>query len=111
MSETNETRTKTAGQIAFEAYNASKGGLTYDGKPIPPWSEVPDASGVKQAWEAAAIEIENALLVSLDHQPGTLIDRARNAVNAFVPKSREQSLTLTKLDEAAMWLAAAREAS
>lgn len=40
------------GQIAFEAYNESKGGVTYDGKPIPPWSDVGDA--VRAGWEAAA---------------------------------------------------------
>jgi hypothetical protein len=43
---------KTLGQIAFEAYNESKGGLTYDGKPIPPWSEVGDA--VRLGWNVAA---------------------------------------------------------
>ncbi len=97
---------KTPGQIAFEAYNDSKGGLTYDGKPIPPWHELSgDRAAVHRAWEAAAIAIANDLLVKLDHQPGALVSRARNAVNASVPKGREQALTLTKLDEAAMWLA------
>ena len=42
----------TLGQIAFEAYNEKKGGKTYDGKPIPPWSEVGDE--VRGAWEFAA---------------------------------------------------------
>ena len=97
---------KTPGQIAFEAYNESKGGLTYDGKPIPPWHELSgDRAAVHRAWEAAAIAIANDLLVKLDRRPGTLIERARNAVDAFVPRGREQALTLTKLDEAAMWLA------
>lgn len=45
---------RTPGQIAFEAYNQSKGGLTYDGKQIPAWDTLSDASGVKQAWEVAA---------------------------------------------------------
>lgn len=45
---------RTPGQIAFEAYNQSKGGLTYDGKPIPAWDTLSDESGVKQAWEVAA---------------------------------------------------------
>lgn len=46
---------KTPGQIAFEAYNESKGGLTYDGKPIPPWDELSgDKAAVHRAWEAAA---------------------------------------------------------
>jgi hypothetical protein len=43
---------KSLGQIAFEAYNEAKGGVTYDGKPIPPWEDVGDA--VRSAWEAAA---------------------------------------------------------
>lgn len=43
---------KSYGQIAFEAYNESKGGKTYDGKPIPPWGEVGDE--VRKAWDAAA---------------------------------------------------------
>jgi hypothetical protein len=38
--------------MAFEAYNASRGGVTYDGKPIPPWGEVGDE--VRAAWEASA---------------------------------------------------------
>ncbi len=47
---------KTPGQIAFEAYNESKGGLTYDGKPIPPWDTLTGDVGeaVKRAWEVAA---------------------------------------------------------
>jgi hypothetical protein len=50
------TTEKSPGQVAFEAYNASKGGLTYDGKPIPPWSSLSDAMGeaAKRGWEAAA---------------------------------------------------------
>jgi hypothetical protein len=50
-----EPITKTPGQIAFEAYNEKKGGLTYDGKPIPPWSDVGDA--VRAAWEASALAV------------------------------------------------------
>jgi len=47
---------KSPGQVAFEAYNTSKGGLTYDGKPIPPWSALEGETGeaVKRAWEDAA---------------------------------------------------------
>tara|TARA_Y100000310_G_scaffold127207_1_gene126250 strand:- start:865 stop:1392 length:528 start_codon:yes stop_codon:yes gene_type:complete len=43
---------KSAGQNAFEAYNESKGGKTWDGKPIPPWSEV--GGEVQAGWAAAA---------------------------------------------------------
>lgn len=48
----------TLGQIAFEAYNESKGGLTYDGKPIPPWHELSgDREAVHRAWEVAAAAV------------------------------------------------------
>ncbi len=41
-----------APRTAFEAYNADRGGLTWDGKPIPGWSAVGD--GVRAGWTAAA---------------------------------------------------------
>jgi len=50
---------KSPGQVAFEAYNESKGGLTWDGKPIPPWNEVGDP--VRDGWEASA----NAVIQNL----------------------------------------------
>ena len=48
---------KSDGQVAFEAYNESKGGLTYDGKPIPPWDTLSGnavGESVQRAWEPAA---------------------------------------------------------
>lgn len=45
------------GQIAFEAYNISRGGKTHDGKPTPPWTEL--GEGVRGGWEAAG-EAANA---------------------------------------------------
>lgn len=99
---------KTIGQVAFEAYNASKGGLTHDGKPIPPWSEVGDA--VRAGWEVAAA---SAVLAHEDgdgplHDDAALgraaIARARVAVALGYKSSRELSLVLTKLDEAELWL-------
>lgn len=47
------------GQIAFEAYGKSTGGLTWDKKPIPAWDELPDH--VRQAWMAAADAVHAAL--------------------------------------------------
>lgn len=38
-------------RIAFDAYNAQAGGLTWDGKPIPPFGEV--GEGVQANWRAA----------------------------------------------------------
>lgn len=43
---------RSAGQVAFEAYNEAKGGKTYDDKPIPPWDQVGEK--VQAGWEAAA---------------------------------------------------------
>lgn len=45
----------TPGQIAFEAYCASTGGKTFDGRPIPAWDELHgDRARIHAAWEAAA---------------------------------------------------------
>jgi hypothetical protein len=44
-----------AGQVAFEAYNNAKGGLTWDGKPIPPWSAV--GPEVQNGWRVAAAAV------------------------------------------------------
>lgn len=43
------------GQIAFEAYSKAMQGKTYDGKPIPHWSELSEA--VRDGWRAAAQSI------------------------------------------------------
>lgn len=41
-------------RVAFEAYGASTGGKTWDGKPIPPFDEVRARTPhVAAAWEAA----------------------------------------------------------
>lgn len=57
------------GRIAFEAYSADRGGLTYDGKPIHPWGELPNGDAIRHAWEAAAA----AVIASLAHHE-TLAD-------------------------------------
>lgn len=42
-------------RAAFEAYGASTGGLTWDGKPIPPFDVIrQNTPHVAAAWEAAA---------------------------------------------------------
>ncbi|MDB4996731.1 MAG: hypothetical protein JWM74_4163 [Myxococcaceae bacterium] len=43
---------KEIAQVAFEAYNASTGGKTYDGKAIPPWYAI--SPRIQDAWRAAA---------------------------------------------------------
>lgn len=57
-----ENRYMELGRIAFEAYNTAKGGKTFDGRPIPPWSEVMEKSpDVCDAWMAAASAVRAAL--------------------------------------------------
>ena len=55
---------KELAQIAFEAYGASTGGTTYDGKPIPPWEKVGDK--VQKAWRAAAEAVCNCCVPRAD---------------------------------------------
>lgn len=38
-------------RVGFEAYNKAAGGLNYEGKPIPPWDEVPQH--IRDKWEVA----------------------------------------------------------
>ncbi|MFF7485651.1 hypothetical protein [Streptomyces luteogriseus] len=46
------------GQRAYAAYAESTGGLTHDGKQMPPWEDLGDA--VQTAWNAAAYTVWNA---------------------------------------------------
>lgn len=42
-------------RIAFEAYNRSTGGKTWDGKDVPPYDVIAERTPhVARAWEAAA---------------------------------------------------------
>lgn len=51
---------RALGKIAFDAYSASKGGVTYDNKPIPPWGSVgPD---VQRGWILAARAVKAVVL-------------------------------------------------
>lgn len=43
---------KSYGQINFEAYAEAVGGKTFDDKPIPEWSALPEK--VREGWEAGA---------------------------------------------------------
>lgn len=43
------------GQIGYEAYAASTGGKTFDGRDMPRWDELPPR--IVAAWEAAASAI------------------------------------------------------
>lgn len=66
---------RSLGQIGFEAYNESTGGKTFDGRPIPPWSQVETASPhVVKAWSAAgeaiASEIRKRSISELLPVPG-----------------------------------------
>jgi hypothetical protein len=48
---------KSYGQIAFEAYNESRGGVNYQGLQTPPWPELTE--GIRVAWEKAAEAIRS----------------------------------------------------
>src|SRR5687767_13782865 len=49
---------KILGQLVFEAYSRSVGGLTFDGKPIPGWDDLHgDRAKAQAGWEAAADEV------------------------------------------------------
>lgn len=91
---------KTLGQIAFEAYNESKGGRTYDGKPIPGWDTLTNEVGlaVRKAWEAAAVAATSA-----DIARASVSDVLRLAHAKVAVPGREAALAHTKLDEAEMW--------
>jgi hypothetical protein len=46
------TYTRTAGEIAYEAYGVSTGHLNFQGGEMPAWKDLPEA--IRKAWEAAA---------------------------------------------------------
>lgn len=59
---------KSLSQIAFEAYTNEKGGIAYDGTPIPAWENL--SKEVKSGWRAAVqaviddLRIENYMDLS-----------------------------------------------
>ncbi len=64
----NPPRRKAAmGKIAFDAYTASVGGVTHDGKPIPGWLDLTDE--VRAGWSAAAIAVREDVLRPADVAP------------------------------------------
>lgn len=53
---------KSAGQIGYEAYKASTGGKTYDGRDMPTWEQVQaNTPHVAKAWEGAAKAIRASI--------------------------------------------------
>lgn len=92
---------KTLGQVAFESYNESRGGLTHDGKTTPSWDALGD--GVRAGWEAAALAVADRM-ARADTRDS--IGWALAALTREGHSSRELSLVRTKLEEAAMWLEA-----
>lgn len=43
------------GRIAFEAYNADRGGVNYQGLKTPDWPDLTE--GIRHAWEVAALAV------------------------------------------------------
>jgi hypothetical protein len=48
------------GRRAYDAYNDARGGVAYDGSPIPPWDQVNE--GIQQGWARGAQAIVNTLI-------------------------------------------------
>lgn len=46
---------KTLGELAFDAYNSSRGGVNHLGKQTPPWGLL--TPEIREAWEAAALAV------------------------------------------------------
>lgn len=70
------------GQVAFEAYRAEVGGLTFDGKPIPGWDELHgDRLKVQGGWEAAAqaIRQHTQMIAALDAAKGATVKDFRES--------------------------------
>ena len=49
----------TLGQIAFDAYNESRGGVNFQGNKTPDWPDLPE--GIRDAWEVAAEAVQRYL--------------------------------------------------
>ncbi len=53
---------KELARIAFDGYNKSTGGKTWDGKEVPPFEVIEERTPhVARAWEAAVEEVLRAL--------------------------------------------------
>ena len=60
----------SAGQIGYDAYKASTGGKTYDGRDMPSWEQVKERTPhVAKAWEDAARAIRASIAASAS-EPG-----------------------------------------
>lgn len=60
---------ETLGNIAFQAYCASVGNVTHDGKPIPKWDNL--TTEVRTAWEVSA----DAVGIAFDSRYRELVKR------------------------------------
>lgn len=68
-------------RAAFDSYNESVGGLTWDGKPIPPWSSL--TPKIRRAWCASVI---GAIAEVNSEMPGS--------DSRFIVRQRELILSL-----------------
>lgn len=67
---------KTYGRIGYEAYAASTGGKTFDGRDMPTWEQILERTPhVAKAWDAAGMAIAHAhardFAASCDALPST----------------------------------------
>lgn len=82
------------GQIGYEAYAASTGGKTYDGRDMPTWEQVQERTPhVAKAWSdaASAIFVQHSLNVADE-----LVARARSHTGSAVDLSFGAALALLK---------------
>lgn len=57
-----ELDTPALARVAFDAYNASTGGKTWDGKDVPPYDVIAERTPhVARAWEAAVDAVRKAV--------------------------------------------------
>jgi hypothetical protein len=51
---------ESLGRLAYETYNAARGGEAYDGSPIPTWENV--RHEIREAWRLAARAVRDMAL-------------------------------------------------
>lgn len=92
----------TLGEIAFNAYNQIRGGVTHDGKPTPPWNDL--GKPIRAAWEAAALAVVYELrdeITKVDGDAGwvrtirTAIERNSNPANQTPQAPPDVTVKLT----------------
>jgi hypothetical protein len=104
------------GKIAYDAYCETRSWKSFKGDPLPQWEDSPE--DIRAGWRTAGqavldcpipTDVPSTPISPLDHE--IISDKElRRDLDAQIqkvkslPPSRERSLTITKLQEAVMWL-------